>query len=380
MREDTSLLDLVQHIYRAPTMGWQPVLDGLRQTFHGAWGQIHAPEFWDDGSPLSDVDPFDPETLEAYVEHYAALDPRNSALACGDGIVWARRDVISDREFEETEIYNDFLSTIDAEQCLILPFRGFVSGPNFLAVLRSEKMGSFTALERQRLQLIAPHVTQALALHRALHQAEAREARIGALMDRLPIGIIFLNVNGRLERMNSVAAGIVTQCDGIRLDVLGRCRAASSSENRVLQQLVASATSALGKSDLPSGGAIAISRPSGRRPYALRVIHLDPSVNCVGEVPGVAIIISDPAVRPRTAPEMLQCLYALTPAQAELAANLASGLSLAEACDARGITRETGRSQLKVIYEKTDTHRQGELIQLVLTSGGGLSSANGYDD
>lgn len=380
MNEDNSVLDLVQRIYAAPTMGWRPVLDGLRQTFDGAWSQIHAPEFWDDKSPLSDVSPFDPETLKAYVEHYAVLDPRSSALSRADGIVWTRRDVISDREFGDTEIYNDFLSTIDAEQCLILPFRGFASGPNFLAVLRSEKIGPFNASERQRLQLIAPHVTQALALHQALHQAEARKARIGALMDRLPIGIIFLNVDGRLEEMNSGAAGIVAEGDGFSLDAFGRCRAGISSENRVLQQLVASATSALGNSGLPSGGVIAISRPSGRRPYALRVIHLDPSVNCVGEVPGVAIIISDPAARPRTAPEMLQCLYALTPAEAALAASLASGSSLTEACEALGITRETGRSQLKVVYEKTDTHRQGELIQLALTSGGGLSLVTGYDD
>jgi DNA-binding CsgD family transcriptional regulator len=38
-----------------------------------------------------------------------------------------------------------------------------------------------------------------------------------------------------------------------------------------------------------------------------------------------------------------------------------------EAGERLGLRRETVRSRLKAIFEKTNTHRQGELVRLVLT-------------
>lgn len=57
--------------------------------------------------------------------------------------------------------------------------------------------------------------------------------------------------------------------------------------------------------------------------------------------------------------------FALTPAEARLAALLATGCSLEDAGDALGITRETARSRIKAIFQKTDTNRQGQLVALL---------------
>ena len=46
---------------------------------------------------------------------------------------------------------------------------------------------------------------------------------------------------------------------------------------------------------------------------------------------------------------------------------LAAGNSLDQVATTRGITMNTARSQLKQVFAKTDTKRQGELVQLVLT-------------
>ena len=45
---------------------------------------------------------------------------------------------------------------------------------------------------------------------------------------------------------------------------------------------------------------------------------------------------------------------------------LAEGLTIKESADRLGIELETVRKRLKVIFQKTDTHRQADLVRLAL--------------
>jgi len=58
--------------------------------------------------------------------------------------------------------------------------------------------------------------------------------------------------------------------------------------------------------------------------------------------------------------------FALTPAEIRLAAHLANGGTLANFAKARALSRNTVRNQLQAIYCKTGTHRQAELVGLLL--------------
>jgi DNA-binding CsgD family transcriptional regulator len=64
-------------------------------------------------------------------------------------------------------------------------------------------------------------------------------------------------------------------------------------------------------------------------------------------------------------PAMLARVFRLTPAEARLAAIIAEGFSPEGAAEKLGISTITARNQLKAIFAKTDTHRQGELIALL---------------
>jgi DNA-binding CsgD family transcriptional regulator len=59
--------------------------------------------------------------------------------------------------------------------------------------------------------------------------------------------------------------------------------------------------------------------------------------------------------------------YSLTPSERKLALRLAAGLSLRDAGLELNITYETARSTLRSIFQKTNTHRQAELIILLLS-------------
>lgn len=70
----------------------------------------------------------------------------------------------------------------------------------------------------------------------------------------------------------------------------------------------------------------------------------------------------------------IRTLFALTAAESRLALRLLTGESLRSAASALGITYESARSQLKSIFHKTRTHRQGELIVLLARAIGRLEA------
>ena len=64
--------------------------------------------------------------------------------------------------------------------------------------------------------------------------------------------------------------------------------------------------------------------------------------------------------------DVLRQVFGLTPAKAALASLLAMGLTLHQAAGTLHVTRETVRSRLKTIFQKTGTHRQADLVRLLL--------------
>jgi DNA-binding CsgD family transcriptional regulator len=58
-------------------------------------------------------------------------------------------------------------------------------------------------------------------------------------------------------------------------------------------------------------------------------------------------------------------MFGLSPAEARLAVALHDGLSLTEIADRLTLSRETLRTQLRMVFDKTGTRRQGALIRLL---------------
>lgn len=64
--------------------------------------------------------------------------------------------------------------------------------------------------------------------------------------------------------------------------------------------------------------------------------------------------------------ESLALLYGLTPAEARLTRELLSGYTLKEVAKKLGVAITTVRSHLKIVFQKTGTSRQSELIISIL--------------
>jgi DNA-binding CsgD family transcriptional regulator len=90
------------------------------------------------------------------------------------------------------------------------------------------------------------------------------------------------------------------------------------------------------------------------------------------------LFIADTEGRQIDTTQNLETLYQLTHAEADLVRLVSEGRSLEQVAKERGVTMNTVRSQLKQVFSKTDTSRQGDLVHLVLS--GVAAIREGEDD
>ncbi|MBK8083582.1 MAG: hypothetical protein IPK28_06880 [Devosia sp.] len=107
---------------------------------------------------------------------------------------------------------------------------------------------------------------------------------------------------------------------------------------------------------------IALDRPD--RGYVLLVQAIPVSATLAGE-PAALLLFSDPTRPARSDPSATLELLGLTRAEARLASEDGSGLSAKQAATQLGITPNTARSTLQVVYDKLGIGKQSELARIV---------------
>lgn len=169
----------------------------------------------------------------------------------------------------------------------------------------------------------------------------------------MPVGACLL-LDSRLTVVHARAAA--RQLLALNASTLGlRQRRLHAADNPVALD------AALASAALGDRTALALRRPA-RMPLTLRA---EPW-SAAGQ-PWVLITLRDPELAaPDT--ELLQSLFGLTPTEALVAAGLAQGLDSHELARAMDVQPNTVQSHVKRILLKSGTHRQSQLVSLVLRS------------
>jgi len=111
---------------------------------------------------------------------------------------------------------------------------------------------------------------------------------------------------------------------------------------------------------------VVLPRRNGLRPLMAQTIPVVGVANDFLNLVSAIIILTDlEASSAGPARAVLLQAFGLAPSEARLAAQIAAGRTLPELAQAEAISRETLRSRLKSIFDKTGTSRQSELVLLL---------------
>ncbi len=221
----------------------------------------------------------------------------------------------------------------------------------------------FSASDVALLSEVAPHLSAALRTLVALIGQRLQAALAQATLEKIGIGQIALDAEGRVMAVDRLAESLLNFLPdpvaraGRRLQVLPE----------VARQIEA-ACAALAQ---------ALARGEGE---ASRVVRIDPRRQIDLLLRPADLALDDPAARPavigtlrQSPPEetlagtgVLRALHGLSAQEAALALALSRGEPLIEAGLALGLTAETTRNYSKRIYSKTGASGQADLVRIVL--------------
>jgi len=237
-----------------------------------------------------------------------------------------------------------------------------------LWVFRNPCAPAFDQEEARVCEILTSQLRRSMELSARIGATEIERALYSSVMDRLYVGVVILDLNGRVVKSSAPANAVIAARDGLLIQA-GKLRATAAKEDRELQQAIKAATQSVVAGEAPVSRALSLTKQSGSRnlgvivqpiPYERRTGHATSAT--------VAVYIRDSDVNTEVEGELVRQLFDLTPAEAAVARRLTAGLSLEDAASSLDISRNTARAHLRSIFSKSGISRQTELVRLVLNS------------
>ncbi|MBP9034470.1 MAG: helix-turn-helix transcriptional regulator [Pseudomonadales bacterium] len=236
-----------------------------------------------------------------------------------------------------------------------------------IGFVRDNATERFGQREVAFLDLLLPHLEQALLIHNRLGRliiladlAQEHLAQTGA-------GCVILNGDGRINFRNRIAQDLLRDSNALE-EKDGTIRITDPQIHLRFSRLLQDCILVSRLSTVMSGGMVAVPRP-GALPLSVVVLPyhaVSHTETAIGQGNSAMVLLYDPGRSRMEPPGILRELYRLSDAEARLSWRLANGETLEEIATAEGSSRETVRSQLKRIFAKTGTSRQAELVRLIL--------------
>jgi DNA-binding CsgD family transcriptional regulator len=371
MHEAGRVLAVVDRLYDAVADldRWPAFLEGATALFGARGAQVGHFDLVNSRLSFTIVHGYD--WSAAHMQRYERLmgeDPRLPYFSANPFKPIHCRMSLTDEQLHASRVYKEVLSVGGVEYSLGVNLVEDNRTLTYFLVLRDRTQPRFNDQDCELMAVLIPHLCRALKLQRDLGLIEFGKSIAFDALDSMALGIIIIDSDARVKFCNQAAREIADAKDGLR--IIGQRLVIDGTDGEGVrvraQRLIRSAQSGTP----PSGDALLVNRPSGAEAYSVLVSSLWGNQLRFGwsmlNEPLAIVYIRDPNRPEETRSETLQRLYGLAPSQARLAELLATGCSLTDAAKELGITVISARQYLKLIFQKTSTHRQAELIRKIL--------------
>ncbi|WP_423382833.1 helix-turn-helix transcriptional regulator [Burkholderia sp. LMG 32019] len=324
------------------------------------------------GAPFAITTGFDVETARRMQREFETRPPY-WVKAIPIGTPLRQTSFVSDTDFKRSDFYNEAVRPAGGFYGMVAPL-----GPDrriYFVAGRDLGAADFVDDDVGAARLILPHLKTALQVQSRLAAADLRVKGAYEVISHLEFGVVLIDSRMRPIFANPGAETLARCGDGFLLN-RDEVSATHLEEAKRLRDAIATA---VGFNNGGRGDSEAVVRPrmpmncclSRRPPSPPLVVHVVPVavsdlLDGISAATRAILFVMEPDRQVEIDRMVMAAAFGLTRRETALATLLTRGMDLAEASSHLGIGPGTARAYLKQILAKTDTHRQAELVSLLL--------------
>lgn len=303
----------------------------------------------------------EPDALAAYSSHYYQVDYVLDAVERSPvGLIHSGQSLIALDARSEFNV--DWMQPYEMDDGLFVRLANGAEPAVFLVVAPRRSDPFVTGDRVELVSALVPHLEQALRTQRYLDDLRGEADDAAEAIDSMRHPVFVVASDATVVQCNSPAEAMLRERpDGICVTG-GRLRMQSGAADAELHRSISCAVG------LPDRGRVGRSllcpRPSRPRPL---VVHVFPFTSRTRDSarPRALVIVVDPDCTPDPPKALLRRLFGLTATEADIAIRVAAGQGLTPIAEDLTLSMATVKTHVRHIFEKTDTHRQAELVRLL---------------
>jgi DNA-binding CsgD family transcriptional regulator len=302
------------------------------------------------------------EAAAPYNEHFYTIDHVLDAVEKGPGgLIHGGQALTALKTHSEFE--TDFMRPFEMDDGLFVRLSVGTTPTIFLAAAPKSREPFDTAERVTFVSALIRHLQQALRTQDHLAESGKAAGELTEVIDAIRHGIVIVGTGRSIVHVNFAAEQILKSGDGLCIRS-GGIEATPASTNEQLQSNITHALVEQ-RSGARNGDCFACSRPTGKRPYVIHVIPLAATASDPAAAKALIMII-DPEQDPEPPKMLIRRLFGLTNAEADVALRVMRGDGLKPISADLALSMATVKTHIHHIFSKTDTHRQAELVRLLL--------------
>ena len=312
-----------------------------------------------------------PEYTRLYMEKYLPMNPVFPAAAfMAEGIVHSTADFISPDELQQTRFYKEWVAPQGIGDSLAVNLEKGTTRSSMINILMSASLGFQNDHARDRMTLLVPHLTRAVAIGRLFQQENAAMQTLTATLDRVEAAVFLADADGTITFANDPGRKMLDEGMLVRSDA-GLLRAVSSDADRVLRDAFSAAAN--GDVSLGVRGVhVPLTASQDILPHTDGwSAHVLPLTSGRRHKAGLAndavVAVFVRKLTPNaTAPlEAIATRYRLTASEARVLEAVLKVNGLKAVAEMLDLSHATVKTHLHNVFRKTGTARQSDLVRLL---------------